>query len=371
MVLHSGGKVRWTWGKGLLVLSWAAVAALAFYWGRCASPGQAHAAAPSPAPAPPPENLVPTPPPPPPAGSSDYASQPVAYVYGAIPITRADLGEYLIARYGADRLDALVNHRIIEHVCQEKGVEVTAAEVEDALADDLKGLSVNKLDFVKKVLKHYNKTLCEWKEDVIKPRLQLAKLCRERITITDEDLHNGFEAYYGEKVHCRIIMWPADEAGKKLAMDKYAKIRDNPAEFDREAKMQSSPRLAAAGGAIPPLGRHTLGNDEVEKAIFQLQPGELSAVQETPDGYVVFKCVERLPPDTSKKLADVQPQLEKEIMEKKIQLTLPIVFKEMREQAKVQRLLQGYKTQTEVEKEVEEELRQAEQSKKPAPPQGN
>jgi hypothetical protein len=370
MVLHSRWKVRWTWGKGLLVLSWVVVAALAFYWGRCASLSQARAAEPSPASPMPPDNLVPTPPAPPPAGSSDYASQPVAYVYGAIPITRADLGEYLIARFGADRLDPLINRRIIEHVCQEKGIEVTAAEVENALAEDLKGLNVNKLDFVKKVLKHYNKTLYEWKEDVIKPRLMLAKLCRDRVAITDEDLHNGFEAYYGEKVHCRMIMWPREE--ENIALQKYAKIRDNPAEFDREAKMQANPRLAAAGGAIPPIGRHTMGNDEVEKAIFQLQPGELTPVQQTPEGIVVFKCLERLPPDTSKKLADVQPQLEKEIMDKKIQLTIPIVFKEMREQAKVQRLLQGYKTQAEVEKEVEEELREAGQlDKKLTPPQGN
>jgi parvulin-like peptidyl-prolyl isomerase len=370
MVLHSRWKVRWTWGKGLLVLSWAAVAALAFYWGRCASLSQAHAAEPSPASPMPPDNLVPTPPAPPPPGSSDYASQPVAYVYGAIPITRADLGEYLIARFGADRLDALINRRIIDHVCQEKGIEVTAAEVENALAEDLKGLNVDKLDFVKKILKHYNKTLYEWKEDVIKPRLMLAKLCRDRITITDEDLRNAFEALYGEKVHCRLIMWKREE--KHIALQKYAKIRDNAAEFDREAKMQASPSLAAVGGLTDPIGRHVIGNDELEKVIFGLQPGELSPVQETPDGIVVFKCVERLPPDASKKLADVQPELEKKILDKKIQLTIPIVFKEMRDQAKVQRLLQGYKTQAEVEKEVEEELREAGHiDKKLAPPQGN
>ena len=42
----------------------------------------------------------------------------VAYIYGSIPITREDLGEYLIARKGLDTVELLVNKRIIEHACE-------------------------------------------------------------------------------------------------------------------------------------------------------------------------------------------------------------------------------------------------------------
>jgi hypothetical protein len=368
MVFAASGKRHWTWGKLLLVLSWAVVAGLAFYWGRGAAPSQARAAAPA-SPAPTPPAAAPAPPP---AGSSDYATQPVAYIYGSLPITRADLGEYLIARYGADRLELLINHRIIEHACQEKGIEVTAAEVDAALADDLKGLSVNKLDFVKKILKHYNKTLYEWKEDVIKPRLMLNKLCRERITVTDDDLRQCFEAHFGEKVRCRIIMWP--HAEKKIAMEMYAKVRDNPAEFDRAAKYQASPTLAAADGNIKdPVGHHSLGNDDVEKAVFALQPGEITALQETPEGIVVFKCVERIPPEQGRTLAAEQPKLEQEILEKKTQLAIGRVFEELRKAADPHRLLTGYQTQAEVEREVEKELqlREKAQQQPGVTPQGN
>src|SRR5262249_47053434 len=95
---------------------------------------------------------------------SDSSRQVVAYIYGTTPITRRDLGEYLIARHGADSLELLVNKRIIEQCCKEKGIQVTAAEVDSALAEDLKGMGVNLKDFVDQVLKHYNKTLYEWKE---------------------------------------------------------------------------------------------------------------------------------------------------------------------------------------------------------------
>jgi hypothetical protein len=375
MVFAASGKIRWTWGKLLLVLSWAVVAGLAFYWGRCASLSQARAAAPEPAPASPaPPAAVPQPPPP---GTSDYATQPVAYIYGSIPITRADLGEYLISRYGADRLELVINHRIIEHACQEKGIQVTAAEVDAALADDLKGLNVNKLDFVRKVLKKYNKTLYEWKEDVIRPRLLLNKLCRERIAVTDEELRQCFEAHYGEKVRCRIIMWPKEE--KNHVMQQYAKLRDDPAEFDRAATYQASPSLASANGNLKePIGRRTLGDTEqsleVEKAVFALRPGEITPLLDTPEGLVIFKCVARIPPEKDVTLEKEQPKLEQEILEKKTQLAIGRIFNELRKEADPHRLLSGYQTQAEVEREVEKELHLQDktmQELKGLAPQGN
>src|SRR5262249_24335291 len=86
--------------------------------------------------------------------------QVVATFNGNASVTREELGEYLIARYGADQLELLVNRRIIDQACRDKGVEVTAAEVEAALAQDLKGMqAANSKEFETKVLKPYHKTL--------------------------------------------------------------------------------------------------------------------------------------------------------------------------------------------------------------------
>ena len=38
----------------------------------------------------------------------------MATIYGNIPITREELGEFLISRFGADRLEFLVNRKIVE-----------------------------------------------------------------------------------------------------------------------------------------------------------------------------------------------------------------------------------------------------------------
>lgn len=291
----------------------------------------------------------------PPAAPSDYCQRVVAYIYDTIPITREDLGEYLIARMPEDRLNNLVNKRIIDHYCQQKGIEVTAAEVEADFAETLKGLNVTAKEFESKVLKPHGKSLYEWREDVIKPRILLSKLCRDRIKVTDQDLQTAFEAYFGEKVDCRIILWPKGE--QKIAMNMYGKIRDSEEEFDRASRSQASQQLASTGGHIAPIGRHTTGNEALERAAFSLRKGELSQLIDTPEGPVVIKCVDRLPADASKKLSDVREQLTKEVVSKKVQLEIPKMFNELREKAQPRLIYKHTLTESELLRDVQQELR--------------
>jgi len=274
-----------------------------------------------------------------PTTGSDYSSRVVAYVYDNIPITREELGEYLIQRQGAERLELLCNKKIIDMECRKLGIEVTAAEVEDALAEDLKGLNVDRKTFVDKVLKNYRKNLYEWKEDVIRPKLLLSKMVRSKIQVTDEDVKKAYEAYYGEKVECRIIMW--EKGFERAAMTDYPRLRDSEDEFNKAAKNQKSSSLAATAGKIRPLGRNTTGNDELEKAAFQLQPGEVSPVIGTPEGLVIVKCDKRIPADTTVNLDAVKEKLTKEIIEKKVAAEIPVAFAELRKKANPKMILQG------------------------------
>ena len=271
---------------------------------------------------------------------SDYAHRPVAYINGNTAVTREQLGEWLIARMGAQNLELMVNRIIIDNACKEKGITVTAREVDEALAGDIKGMGVNQTDFVNKVLKHYNKTLYEWKEDVIRPKLAMAKLCKDRVHVTDADLRAAFDAYYGEQVDCQIILFPKEE--ESHAMSIYAQIRDDPQEFEKLATHQASPSLASTAGHIKPFGRHTTGNEELEQAAFSLKPGEISRLIGTPQGIVVVKCIARIPPKKDKKLEQERARLEKEVIEKKIQQEIPVCFKQLRDQARPNLILTQY-----------------------------
>src|SRR5947209_1577591 len=81
-----------TWRRLLLVSLGAGAVAGAIWLGRLATLSEAVAAPPAPGEAP-----AAQPAPPPAAEPSQYSLRVVAYVYGNTPITREQLGEYLIA----------------------------------------------------------------------------------------------------------------------------------------------------------------------------------------------------------------------------------------------------------------------------------
>src|SRR5262249_11916897 len=163
---------------------------------------------------------------------------------------------YLIERYGKDKLDHLINKRIIEHAARQRGIDVTEGETEAAFYGDAAALGLSSAEFKRAILQRYGKSLFEWKEDVIKPRLLMEKMCRARVTVTNEDLVQAFEAYYGEKVDCKMIIWPKNPQSEKNLMKIWPKLRDDEKEFDSYARLQPSASLAAVGGHVKPLGRH-------------------------------------------------------------------------------------------------------------------
>jgi hypothetical protein len=275
-----------------------------------------------------------------------------------MPLTRGDFGEYLIARLGKERVENFINHYIIEVACRQKGVEVTAAEVEAEFATMLAGLHTTPAQFEKTMLKPYNKTLYEWKEDAIRPRLLLTKLCRERVHVAEEELHDAFEAHYGEKVACRIIMWPKNELNTALRV--YATIRDSQDEFERASRAQASATLAARGGNVDAFGRHSTGNEALEKAAFSLREGELSQVLETPEGPVVVKCIKHLPPQADKSLTDlkVREELNKEVYEKKLQLEIQKAFAELRAQANPKNFFSNAIAEEDLKRQVIQEFQE-------------
>jgi parvulin-like peptidyl-prolyl isomerase len=260
------------------------------------------------------------------------SNQPVALIYDTTPITREQLGEWLIARYGAAEIENLINRRIVETAAKAKGLELSPAEIEADLKQTLKGLNMTLDQLQKTVLKPRGRSLFGWREDQV-TRLMLTRLCRERAEVKEDEIKNAYAAYYGEKVQARIIMWPLKE--QHLAMAAYPKLRDSEAEFDRVARTQANSTLAARGGEVEPFGRYTTGNEEMEKVAFNLKPGEISHLVGTPDGFVVIKCVKRVPPQTEVKLEDVRAQLTKECFERKVsQVEIPKFCRELHEQAR-------------------------------------
>jgi hypothetical protein len=361
-------RIRDNWRKIVLGIGInTGIAMLAFCWGRTGEGPQAAAQSPAAA------QSTTTQPPSAAyheSSPSDYSRRVLAYV-GNTEVTREDLGEYLIARYGSERIEILINKRIIELACKERGIEVTRAEIDAAFIEDCRSMKVSKEEFVNQILKqHYKKSLYEWKEDVIRHRLQMNKLCRDKVRVTEEELRKAYDARYGEKVKCQMIMWKNEEKNRVLTSI-YAKIRDSKEEFDHAAKYQYLPQLAAKVGHVDPIGRNTTGNDELEKELFSLNTNEISKLIETPQGCIVVKCLGRVSATTEVSFEKVRPELERDMIEKKVQADTPALFKELREKYKVQSYVRTFNEDDILREAKETAKRVADQSGKvPAGPQG-
>jgi hypothetical protein len=255
---------------------------------------------------------------------------------------------------GAEKLELLVNKKIVELSCKQRGVDVSAAEVEAALDQDCTDLGVSRNIFVEQVLRQYKKTLYEWKEDVIRPRLLLTKLCRDRVQVTEEEIHQAFEAHYGEKVEVRILMYPKDQ--HKVLYKIYEEIRNNEAAFEHAARNQPNPQLAMTGGAVKPISRFSGNDPRIEKVAFSLRPGEVSEVFEVPEGLLIMKCIKQIPPERTKVYENEREALQREVFDKKTQQEVAKIFKELKDQAKPVQYLKSYETTADLARSTEELL---------------
>ena len=205
-----------------------------------------------------------------------YSEGVVAYLWGRVPITRQELGEYLIARQGNERIESLVNRRIIELACREKGIFVSDAEVDAQFADDLKALGATQItrdQFVLHILKRFNKTEYEWKEDIIRPHIAMTKLVRLEIHITQEDIEKAYDAVYGPSVECRMIVMRAGDPGGWLKVRE--KIQADPRAFDelaRSKEVQFIEILRNNDGKAPPICKN-FGDASIERAASASQGG--------------------------------------------------------------------------------------------------
>ncbi len=266
------------------------------------------------------------------AGERDPKS-PVAYVGGTMAITRQDLGEFLIERGGANKIDLLVNKIIIESEAKRRGITVTDTEMMAAFNADLEGMKVDKTKFVEEMLNKYGKSLYEWMEDVIRMKLLMNKLIEDKVQVSDAEVELLFEREFGEKVVMQMIVYsPESDFGSLTKV--WNVIRTDASEFDREATKQFTPVLAARKGRTEPYGRHNVGTDKaVEAEAFRLRVGEVSAILKTQLGYLVLKCVEKIPPQANVDRAKVLPELRQKAYEEKLAAEMPKHFAELQKNA--------------------------------------
>jgi hypothetical protein len=288
------------------------------------------------------------------ASHADYDKRPVAYLNN-MPITRADLGEYLIARFGEQRLDFLINHIIIDMACKAQNIIVTDQMVMVELQENLKGFKMRSAtEFQEQLLRRYNKTLYEWREDVIRPKLALRELARPRVSVTEQNLRDSFESHYGPQVQCRMILLGPDMLHNRK-LETLAKVRGDEKAFMEEARTQAEPQLASSSGVVPPICKH-FPDQNIEREAFSLKVGEVSGLIQLPNKCdVILRCEKLIPANGDKIYEKERVNLHKEVYETKLQQEIPKMFEHMRSQANIRKLMgnRGEDLLTQVQREIQ------------------
>ena len=213
---------------------------------------------------------------------------------------------------------------------------------------------VQQAQFISTILKQkYKVSLPEWRDDVIKPRLMLQAMCKDRIKIDEAELKKVYENLYGEKVQCKIILWPEEQ--KKDVMRMYDKLRDDANAFDAAARGQLYGDLGKVGGQVDPIGRYSgPGTAKVEAIAFQLKDGQLSEIIDTGGGIMVIKRIKSIPAKKEVTYESVRDSLIKEATDRQLELEVPKMFAQLNSEAKPLFILQPA---NETKKEVEDRSR--------------
>lgn len=256
-----------------------------------------------------------------------------AVIFGDVRITLEQFAEHLIRRHGQKELEQFVNKHIIAHTFKTKGLALKNGDAAAELEADCAALGVTREVFTTDVLPKHGKSLDQWLEDVIEPRIMMSRLLGEKAQApTDAELRQAFDARYGERLACRIICWPKDK-GQEAWYAAY-RIHTGRDSFDTCARRQPEPGLAAIGGCIPPLPRNP-GPDANSSTVAaaKLKPGEFSPPVETDTAFVMIKCDRVVPPDRTKSFEKEKPALFAELTSNRLEREIPKLFAEYKRAA--------------------------------------
>jgi parvulin-like peptidyl-prolyl isomerase len=200
-------------------------------------------------------------------------SDPIANVNNQ-PITRQQLADECLAREGKKVLELLINRTLIDQELHRRKMDVTAAEIDQEIETVARRFGITREGWLRTLDKERGISPFQYARDIIYPAIALRKLSSGRVTVTPSDLKNAFEAQYGEKLRCRMIM--VDKSQKAIAI--WEQLRQNPGGFEKIAQDQSIDSASRSLGGLvgEPITRHAYPQTLSDAAFYQLVDGDAS-----------------------------------------------------------------------------------------------
>jgi hypothetical protein len=280
---------------------------------------------------------------------------PIALVNGQV-ISRQQLADECVARKGKEILDLLINRMLIEQALRSKKLEVTAAEIDQEIENTAHRFGINREGWLRTLDKERGISPMQYARDIIYPALALRKLCAGQVEVTPQDIQDSFEAQYGDKLRCRMIMVDKQFTATEI----WEELRKNPDGFEKLAQERSmdSGSRALGGLLAEPITRHAYPKNVSDNAFRQLVDGDpkdmnpnhrpkngdfTGPIQIGETAWIILRreSVISANKDASLKNEQIRKQTYELIYEVKLKETMNVVFQDLLKAAGIENKLTG------------------------------
>jgi parvulin-like peptidyl-prolyl isomerase len=260
------------------------------------------------------------------------------------PIAIQDVQATCVERHGRDVLEILITRRLIEQALAREKRAVAQADIDAEIARAAETMGFRKPDGSADVAAWFDRVTREEKipmrhyiEDIVQPTVSLKQLVG-KVPVTQEDLDKAFEATFGPRAKCRIIVLDS----QRRAQEVWQLARQNPTPDkigDLAEQYSVDPTSRTLRGEVPPIQKNG-GQPALERQVFSLKPGELSGIVQIADRFMVILC-EGYTEAAKVNFAEVRSELYDDIHEKKQRIEMSRYFSHLREAAAIDNFLAG------------------------------
>ena len=260
------------------------------------------------------------------------------------PTTLQELSEACLERHGNDVLEILISRVLIEQALAQKRIVISQKQIDIEIEKAAIRLGFVKADasadidaWLIHVTKETKIPLRHYVDDMVWPTVAL-KLLAGDVKVTKEDLDRAFDATFGRRAKCRVIVCDT----QRRAQEAWQLARQNPTpDFfgDLAEKYSVDATSKSLRGEIPPIPRYS-GQPVIEREAFSLAAGELSGVVQMSDRFMIFLS-EGYTEEVKVDFTEVRDELYADIHEKKLRIELGRCFNHLREGASIDNFLAG------------------------------
>lgn len=258
--------------------------------------------------------------------------QTLAVVNGA-SISRQEVANECMRRFGNEVLESLINKMLVFSECQRLGITITEQDVNDELTKNAKKLGWTAERYVKFQCEERNISVDRLKRDILWSELALRRLAESQTQVSPQEINERLEFEFGPKVQVRQLVVKTKEEADQLR----AAAEADPASFEKICKDHSIDRNSASlGGLLPPV-RLNSGFPQFENMAFSLKAGQLSQPFQVEKQFVVMKCVSKIPAEELGE-ADIAAQSERiraELSREKLRGAAVQLFERMQSNAEI------------------------------------